>query len=167
MSVTQTTSGPSIGTGQPQRCGSLKSHPPMRELVLRENPTSESSKQPLVHRTVLCNVALRNRLLRCENWSYVRTLLQRHPNNLRSIDRYWTASAMWLSEIDSSDAKSAIVRATLRIRSCALALRFSRCTAFPRSSLQPGVNGQALPISFGIRSEFALGSQPKETHLAC
>ena len=73
----------------------------------------QTPKHPPVHRAVLDslrNVALTNRLLRYEISIGPRTLLQSHPNSLRSIEQYWTASAMWLSEIDSSDTRSVLDR---------------------------------------------------------
>ena len=111
--VTQTASGPSSSTGRPPQCGFQKSTPPTRDQYWTENPASESPKQPPVHRAVLDslrNVALTNRLLRYEISIGPRTLLQSHPNSLRSIEQYWTASAMWLSEIDSSDTRSVLDR---------------------------------------------------------
>jgi len=52
-----------------------------------------------------------------------------YAHRLRSSVRYWIASPIWSARIDSEFARSAIVLATFRIRSYALALKFSSVIA--------------------------------------
>ena len=47
-----------------------------------------------------------------------------HENNFRSNERYWIASRMCCEWIVSVPSRSAMVRATLRMRSCARAEKF-------------------------------------------
>src|SRR5665647_3400172 len=74
---------------------------------------------------------------------------QEKDQRSQSIIRYWTASETWTVEMPSLPSRSAIVRATLRTRSKARALKPSLVTAVSRSFSASAGRGQNCLTSFG------------------
>jgi hypothetical protein len=85
-----------------------------------------------------------------------------HSQNFRSRLRYWIASAIWAGPMFSSPAKSAMVRATLRIRSCARALKPRVSKACFISWSDAGSNLQYLRISAVLMVLLVFVSLPRK-----